>query len=247
MTIRSLIISTLLLLSSVVLASTQSLQTSNVVLKAQKQAVLSSELAGKIQSIPLQEGDQFSKDQDLVIFDCTQHEAELDKTKAQLAAKKAAHQSNSKMYRQKAISHVEFENSKAEMLQAQADVKVKQHTVQLCYIKAPYNGRLVKRHIYPHESVRHGQPLIEILDNESLSIELIVPSNWLAWLKTNQPFQLFVEETGRAYPAHVTKVLPRIDSVSQSVRLIGKLDNNHQELVSGMSGRAQFERAQATQ
>lgn len=214
--------------------------TSQVVLKAKAQAELSSQLSGKIADVPLAEGDSFKKNQPLVVFDCTVQQAQLEQAKVTRRAKKSLYDAQQRMHKAKAVSDVELADSQAELAKAQAELTIKQHTVDLCQIKAPFAGRLVKRHVYPHETVRQGQVLVEVLDNQNLDIELIVPSSWLAWLQAGEPFTLFVEETGDSYRAHVTRVLPQVDAVSQSVRLLGKLDQQNEKLISGMSGRATF-------
>lgn len=214
--------------------------TTQVILMPKTEALLSSQLAGTIQDIPLKEGELFDEGDVLVEFDCTIHEAQLKKALALLESKEAAYNSNVRMSKAKAVSKVELVQSKAEFTEAKADVTIKQHTVDYCKVKAPFNGQLIKVHIHPFESLNQGEPLVDILDNTELIVELIVPSKWLTWLKKDSSFNLFIAETNRSYKAHITKILPRVDSVSQSVRLLGRLDANHPELVAGMSGKAQF-------
>lgn len=233
-------VAVLLLSSGVIHAVSANPSTTQVVLKAKQQADLSSQMSGQIALVPISEGDNFAQGDDLVVFDCTVQEAELDQSTSNLAAKQAVHQSNVKMHKAKAVSTVELADSRAKLVHARSDVRIKQHAVEQCRIKAPFAGQLVKRLAYPFETVRQGQVLMEVLDNHNLTIELIVPSKWLSWLKRDVPFSLYVEETGRRYQAHITKILPRVDAVSQSVRVLGKLNEQHGDLISGMSGRADF-------
>lgn len=241
------------LLSSICCTATLAVQhdetansTTQVILTAKNQAVLSSQIAGTIISLPINEGESFKLNDDLVIFDCTIHEADLKKAKAHLNAKQAAYVSNQRLAKAKAVGNVELAQSRADYLASEGEVVIKQHTVDYCRVKAPFDGKLIKQHIHEHESVRQGQALVDVLDNSNLSVELIVPSQWLAWLKSNTPFRLYIEETGQEYAAHVTKILPRIDSVSQSIRIIGKINQPHPELINGMSGRAIFPKHTST-
>jgi len=227
-----------------VLPSTKDYNTTQVILMPKTEALLSSQLVGTVKKLPIQEGEFFDEGDVLVEFDCTIHEAQLDKSKAILESKLAAYNSNIRMSKAKAVSTVELLQSKAEFIEAKADVKIKQHMVDFCQVKAPFNGRLIKLHVNAFESLTQGEPLVDILDNTELTIELIVPSHWLAWLKKDSPFNLFIAETNKTYQAHITKILPRVDSVSQSIRLLGILNNNHPELIAGMSGKAQFQRKQ---
>jgi membrane fusion protein, multidrug efflux system len=221
-------------------AVSQLLDTTQVVLTAKKQATLSSQLQGTILQLPLNEGDRFNKGDDLVIFDCTTYEAQLAKAKAIQDAKAAAYRSNQQMSSARAISNVELITSKAEYINSSSEVKIQQHNVDFCRVKAPFSGILVKRRVHEFETVQQGQQLVEVLDNSDLTVELIVPSSWLVWLRPDSRFTLVVEETHRQYPALITRILPIVDSVSQSVRVLGKISGNSDDLIAGMSGKAVF-------
>ena len=83
-----------------------------------------------------------------------------------------------------------------------------------------------------------GQPLLEILDDRSLEIELIAPSRWLAFLKPGYPFAVHIEETDKTYSAAITRVSGRVDPVSQTIKVFGEIRDGASELMAGMSGRA---------
>ncbi|MEY3202384.1 MAG: hypothetical protein RIR70_1934 [Pseudomonadota bacterium] len=55
-------------------------------------------------------------------------------------------------------------------------------------------------------------------------------------LKTGQRFEVKIDETGKSYPAHITRIGARIDPVSQSVKIVAAIDNKYPELIAGMSG-----------
>lgn len=215
-------------------------QSVQAVVKAKQSATLSSQLDGKVEKIHVQEGDSFKKGDVLVAFDCRVHQAELQKAKAQIAAKKSEYYANQRLAKLNAVSNVELANSKSEFEQAQADLDIKSHTVSLCEIIAPFQGNVAKLNVHEHENVQHGQALLEILDNTELNVEAIVPSSWLTWIRAGKTYHLYIEETGREYPVTINKVLPQVDAVSQSVRIIGRIDGNYHELIAGMSGLAKF-------
>jgi hypothetical protein len=82
--------------------------------------------------------------------------------------------------------------------------------------------------------------LLEILDTRGLELQMIVPSKWLAWLKSGSRFTVRVEELDREYSGRVVRTGARIDPVSQSISLAGEVEGNHTELLPGMSGWATF-------
>ena len=111
-------------------------------------------------------------------------------------------------------------------------------------MKAPFDGKVVEQRIREHESVPAGTALLEVLSDRDLRVELIVPSSWLVWLKPSQRFDLRIDETGELLDGEVALIGARVDPVSQSLKVTGKLlgdkQGNTPNLVAGMSGTARF-------
>ena len=72
---------------------------------------------------------------------------------------------------------------------------------------------------------------------------MIVPSKWLAWLKVGDKFSVHVDELNRSFTGRVDRLGARIDPVSQSISLAGRIDGVHAQLLPGMSGIASFEKS----
>lgn len=215
--------------------------TAQVVLTPHTRAVLSSQISGFIKKLPFREGDSFKKDDVLIEFDCTVHESNYKKAQATVNSSKAMYEANLKLKKLNAISSVELAQSESQYDENRADLRIRKHTVKLCKVVAPFDGKVVQRKVNQFESVQHGQPLIEILDSTELDVEVIVPSSWLSWLKVGDKFTVRLAENEKDYPAKILKILPRIDAVSQSVQLLGTIEGVHSGQVAGMSGQAIFD------
>jgi hypothetical protein len=46
-----------------------------------------------------------------------------------------------------------------------------------------------------------------------------------------------IDETGKTYPAKVTRLGAKVDPVSQSVKVVAAIDGSFPELIAGMSGK----------
>lgn len=214
------------------------------VLRARDQAVLASELAGRIIEMPYSDGQDFKKGDVLVRFDCSAYQAQLN---AAQAAGRAAREELAHKKQLAALNSVgRFEVALAEARQAQANAETQVYQVQVkrCSVTAPFNGRVVQRRVQPHESVASGTPLLEIVDNRTLEVHLLVPSSWLARLKPGTVFQFTPDETGQPLQVEIKRLGARIDEGSQTLLLIGSLPANSQGLLAGMSGSASFAEAQ---
>lgn len=206
-----------------------------------RSTVLSSELSGKIDELPLREGERFEEGQQLVGFDCSLHRARLAKASAQQTEARKVWEVNRRLDKLGSISTIEVEASQARLAAAEAETRMSRIMVDRCAIAAPFPGRVVELKVRRHQYVAEGEPLMEILDDRELEVEMIVPSRWLAWVKVGTPFRLMIEETGRGYAAEVTRLGARIDPVSQSVELFARVSGDQDDLLAGMSGRALFD------
>ncbi len=209
-------------------------------LSARDQVVISSELAAKIAALPLREGDSFKRGATLVAFDCSLYNAQLKKAEAVAESAKQSVLVNKRMAELNSIGVLEMQLAVNKAKEAEADVNYMLASVQKCVITAPYNGRIAKRMVANHQYVNMGTPLLDILDSNQLEVQMIVPSRWLVWLKPGLGFSIAIEELGKSYAAKVTQLGARIDPVSQTVTITGKMDVNSPELLAGMSGWASF-------
>jgi RND family efflux transporter MFP subunit len=205
------------------------------------EATLSSQIAAQIQEIRVKDGERFKKGDILIMFDCAVNRAELRKAQAELQAASKTYSANQQLIKHQAVSKLELAISAAEVSKASAQVSLAKAKVEMCEVRAPFNGRVVKVQVKPFESYPVAQPLISILDDTKLKMELFVPSNWLLWLKPGQKFTVTIDETGKTYPANITGIGARVDAVSQTLALTSEIVGSHPELLSGMSGVAQFQ------
>ena len=205
-------------------------------IKARESTQISSEMAGRIDRLKIRDGERFSTGQLLVGFHCSMEEAELSKAKATFEKKQKTHEVNKKLEKLNSISKLELSVAKAEEDEARADIKVSQAAVERCVIKAPFSGKVVEVTARAYQSVSAGEPLLEIINDKDLEVEFIAPSKSLPQLKLGKAFKVILDETGKAYNAEIIRLGGRVDPVSQTIKVFGRITDNSTELLSGMSG-----------
>lgn len=199
---------------------------------------LSSELAARIDRIAAQVGERFKAGDTLVEFDCALQKAQLARTRAVMVQAEKTYAINLRLQQLKSIGQLELDVSGAEVQKAKADVTAAQATVSKCSIEAPFSGVTAEQKAREFQYATPGQPLLEIVDDRQLEVELIAPSRWIAWLKPGTTFDIYVDETGRTHRAQIDRLGGRVDPVSQSIKVIGHVTDNSDGLLPGMSGRA---------
>ena len=197
---------------------------------------IASELSAKIQELPFKEGHAFKVGQVLVVFDCATQQAQYQKTKAVLNIADRNYQANKKLLALGSVSRIEYENSYSEYLKTKAENDELAAVLSRCNVLAPYSGLVVEQKVRPQQYVQAGQPLLEILDNSSLELEFVAPSKWSPWLVEDYKFDIKLDETGQSYPAKITRVNGKIDSVSQTIKVAAAINGEFKEIRPGMSG-----------
>lgn len=202
--------------------------------------VISSELGGKIAQLDLREGDAFKRGDRLVGLDCSLYEAQFRKAQASSDSARKLQQVTARMASLNATGELELEQSAAKAREAEAELNYMKTSVGKCQLTAPFDGRVARRMVAPHQFVAAGTPLLDIQSSSGLELQLIVPSHWLSWLKVGSNFSVALEENAKTYPAQITRLGARIDPVSQTISLTARILKDNQELLPGMSGWADF-------
>ncbi|MDX1353324.1 MAG: HlyD family efflux transporter periplasmic adaptor subunit [Thiomicrorhabdus sp.] len=209
------------------------------VVKAVDRAVLSGELVSTVVSVPKKMGDSFRKGQILVRLDCRVYEAQLSKVQSEVKLADLKLKNAKKLNELRSIGALEVALSEAELEKARAEMQIARINAQRCYIKAPYDGKVVK--VLVNEQERAGQePLIEVIGTKRLQAEIIIPGKWVKNIKLNQKVNLSIDETGETVEAKVTGLNPTIDGVSQTLEVRAELLQT-KGIVAGMSATAVFD------
>lgn len=211
-----------------------------VLISPQREATLSSDIAGRIVAMPVDDGGRFAKGDVLAQFACDLHEATLAEERASDEAARATLANRKELAALKSTGALDVALAAAEAKRTAARVAQQRGMVERCTVRAPYAGRVVERLVQPHESVSAGTPLLSILDDSALDLEMVVPSAWLAWLRQGAALSVMVDETGTTHPAVVSSIGARIDAVSQAVTIKGTFQKRPEGLLAGMSGTAVF-------
>lgn len=210
------------------------------VVRPSAQAAIATHISARVVSVPFKEGEAFRKGDLLIEFDCKRQRAEfasIDATRREMLANL-----NSALFlkRRNAGSKHDADTARARFDKAKADSAAILVRLEECKISAPYDGRIATLNIHPHELPATTDPLLSIVALKHPQIELVVPSNWLTWLKKGSQFRFLVEETGNSYTGKVERIAPTVSTVSQTIKVYAKFVKATDDILPGMSGTAEF-------
>ncbi len=213
--------------------------TARGIVRASIETTISTELIAAVESLPFKVGEAFKTGSILVTFDCARYNAERRAAVAEKDTTRLEVVANEKLLRHNAIGGVEVEISRARYQQMVARVEALEVRERQCAIKAPFDGHVVERQIQPFEMSKPNTPLLKLVNHE-LEVHLIVPSQWLNWLRRGASFTFQIDETGATLRGDVTRISPVVDPISRTVRVIGLFSSPHGLVIPGMSGAVLF-------
>jgi RND family efflux transporter MFP subunit len=204
------------------------------------EALLSSEMAGRIVRIH-DDGEAFHKGDVLAEFACDAQRAEEDVARAMEQGARAKLDNQRRLDAAKSAGQLDLALAEAQLAEGQARSRAAAAKVRLCRIAAPYDGVVLKREARPHESVNILAPLLRVARKGNLELTVIVPANWLAWLKPGAPLSFAAGATGARSEGKVVRVGGGVDPSSQTVEIKGELAADPTGAVKpGMAGAVVF-------
>ena len=205
---------------------------------AESETVISSPLAGLIESIPTRVGTRFAKGDVLVRFNCTENQARAEIAQSELRAATENMEAKIRLQGMDAASEIEVTTAAAQVAKAQAQLNLTRYQVSQCEVRAPFGGFVVRVQGKPYQTSTVGQPLIEIISAGVPKLRLSASSRQFTQLKVGTPLRVTIDETGLSYSAVVSLVNARIDPVNQSFEMEGRIVGQAAGLLPGMSGTA---------
>lgn len=207
---------------------------------ARLDAVIGAPMAGRLQEFALRDGDRFQSGQIVARFACAQVEGVVARSKATLGKKQRQLDISAKLRQLGTNNAAEYQLAASEVAEAQADLVIADANAESCVVHAPFGGRVGNVMARNFEWVAVGAPLLELVSEQELELELILPSRWLAWLRVGTVFAAHIQETGQTYQAAIVRLSGKVDSVSQSVKAYARISGAAPGLLPGMSGQAEL-------
>lgn len=211
-----------------------------VLLAPEQETTLAAQLGARIGEVGVALGEPVRRGQVLVRFDCEEQAARLRMSQAELATGREQLEAKLRLQGLQQAGEVEVALAAGQVAKAEAQVQLVQAQILPCTVTAPFSGRVVKLHVRTFQGVTPGQPLVELVSDGPLKVRLHAPSRWAGRLKRGTRFQVQIDETGRRYGAEVQSINGRVDPVSQTIELEGRVRGRAGDLLPGMSGSARF-------
>ena len=242
MVIKSLkyLVKTVVLIVLMLSYANAEVRESRALVVASQEAILSSELAARIENIAVKEMQRFKKGDLLIQFDCSLYEAQKDVVSANANSALIKLKSDEQMLQMRSIGKYELELSTSEYEKAKSELRIAELNVERCQIKAPFDGAVEEVVVNTFETIQPQVELMKIIQTEVLELEMVVSSEWISWLKIGHPIKVYIDEIQKEFNATISGIGANVDAVSQTIQLKGTITDTSPALLPGMSGRVVF-------
>ena len=207
---------------------------------ATEKVSISSELSARVEKINYLLGDAFKKGDVLISFDCELYKAQKEVIQSNYDSAKIQLENDKELLDMRSIGKLQYQLSVSALNKAKAELDIATLNVKRCKIIAPYDGKVMDVYTSIFTSIEQRQPLMDIVGDGLLEAEIVVPSNWLRWLKKDHPVKITIDETGETLDAKVISLGAAVDAVSQTIELKAQFNEKYETLIPGMSGIVEF-------
>lgn len=212
-----------------------------VILSPKQEAMLASKIVSEVVDLPKEMGDSFKKGELLVGLDDTAFAANVSKTETILERARVEYEAKQQLYSDGSISLSELTQAKADLAAAEADNVNAQDQLDACHIIAPFDGRIVNLYVNKYETVQPNRALIELVDDNVLYAQFLVPSKNLQNIRVGELVNIKVIETDTIISSEISHISPVIDPSSSLIKVFSTVENGLGLLRSGMKGYAYIE------
>ncbi len=212
-----------------------------VMFEAKQKAVLSAGLAGSLTSIKYDVGDNVKKNAVIATVDIG--DLALKKKRSELALRHLEVQVKdlTNLKQQGLATNDDLAKSKMEQDVTRTDIDIFRRQIGKSTISAPFNCMVVRRHVQAHEWVTEGQPVVDVVNLDTIRAVANIPAHLAVQLKKDSVHTLFVTDLNAEVRGKVMAVAPEVDERSNTAQVIWTVEKGDTNLLPGMKGEVRIE------
>jgi membrane fusion protein (multidrug efflux system) len=218
-------------------------------LVARRQATLTAEVSGRVTAVrhiegePVQAGDvvlEIDRERRLLELDAAQARvakalASLERQQRETERMRTLHESNVASVSRLEVAETDLKLAEASAAAERAQLGVAQRALADASVKAPFDGKLGRRHANVGQFVQVGTPLFEIVSLGPIEVVFHVSEIDSARASVGQKVDVTVAPyPDRIFEAVVISVSPTIDSDTRTLRVKALLPNGDGSLRPGL-------------
>lgn len=194
---------------------------------------LTSEAAGKITSLPLQEGQPVQKGELLVKINDNELQARLSKAQSQKKLLEQQVERNKKLLEKEGISQEEYDQKKTELASTKADIEHLKAQLDKTEIRAPFDGVVGLKYVSEGSYVSPNSQIATLRQVQPLKIDFSVPGKYAQSIVEGQSIQFTVNGIDSARQARIYAIESAIETSTRTLQIRAIFDNKNRQILPG--------------
>jgi membrane fusion protein, multidrug efflux system len=204
-------------------------------LRAVKGADLSLEVAGVVESISFNSGDDVEEGAQLLKLRTTDDVAKLESLQAMAALSEITNERDQKQFKMQAVSQATLDTDAANLKNARAQVVQQQAIIDKKILRAPFAGHLGIRAVDLGQYLGPGTVIVTLQALDPIFVDFFVPQQAVDEVRLDQAVTVHVDAyKGENFVGKIAAINPKVDTGSRNVQVRATLKNPDHKLLPGM-------------
>ena len=204
-------------------------------LRAVLGAELSLEVAGVVDTITFNSGDDIEQGKLLLKLRAGDEVAKLESLRAVAELNEITYERDQKQFKMQAVSQATLDTDAANLKNAKAQVAQQQAILDKKFLRAPFDGHLGIRAVDLGQYLSAGTPIVTLQALDPIFVDFFVPQQSVDHVRLGQTVTVKVDAfKDQSFAGEISALNPKADAGSRNVQIRAALKNPDHKLLPGM-------------
>ncbi len=208
-----------------------------------RRAVLAAEVAGTVEKVHVEEGNQAARGRILVEIDTRALRQRLAEAEAVHRHREVLHQRAEKLLAKKSITEQQYLDAMTERDVAASQLESARLDLAKSRVAAPWSGTVALKRVEVGDYVVPGQPVVELLDARRLKVRAPAPASDVPYLRRGLAAEVRLDiYPGEIFRGEVTSLAAELAATARTLDVDVEIPNPDGRLRPGMFARLEIPR-----
>jgi membrane fusion protein (multidrug efflux system) len=204
-------------------------------LRAVLGAELSLEVAGVVDTITFNSGDDIEQGKLLLKLRAGDDVAKLESLRAVAELNEITYERDQKQFKMQAVSQATLDTDAANLKNAKAQVAQQQAILDKKFLRAPFDGHLGIRAVDLGQYLSAGTPIVTLQALDPIFVDFFVPQQSVDQVRLGQTVTVKVDAfRDQTFSGEISALNPKVDAGNRNVEIRATLQNPDRKLLPGM-------------
>lgn len=211
------------------------------VVEANREMKVGFKISGKLEALPLEEGQFIARGTTMARLDRTELLARREKAFENRNKAKRDLERMERLYRNRTVAESAFQDAGSALNAADAELKIVDDLLKNSLIRAPFSGLVIKKLSETGEVVGAGDPVALLAEVDPIQVKASVPDPLVARIRKGQEVKVHTEARPQeTFLGKVLRLEPAADPLSRTFRVVVRIENPETGLRPGLIVRARI-------